>query len=118
MPRERPDATAGDGSSRADAGKMVHFRVAYDAGGRRVSDRLSHVPVVGQMLQTIEAKPSATGTKFTIYYSVKPGVPLADENARPLFLDSVRQRTEGDVRGMKALCEAEARVLQAAPAES
>lgn len=94
-----------------DAGKMVHFRVAYDAGGRRLTDRLSHVPVVEQMLQTIEAKPSATGTTFTIYYSVKPGVPLTDENARSLFLDSVRQRTEGDVRGMKALCETEVRAL-------
>jgi uncharacterized protein YndB with AHSA1/START domain len=92
-----------------DAGKMVHFRVAYDGSGRRVTDRLSHVPVVEQMLQTIEAKPSVTGTKFTIYYSLRPAVPTTDENAMSLFLDAVRQRADNDVRGLKALCEAEAR---------
>ncbi len=92
-----------------DAGMMVHFRVAYDARGRRLTDRLSNVPVVEQMLQTGEAKPSAAGTEFTIYYSLKPGVPMTDEKTISLVLDTVRQRADNDLRGLKALCEAEAR---------
>jgi uncharacterized protein YndB with AHSA1/START domain len=94
-----------------DVGKMVHFRVAYDGRGRRFTDRLSNVPVVGQMLQTGEAKPSAAGTKFTLYYSLKPGVPITDEKSTSLVLDAVRQRADNDVRGLKALCDAEARGL-------
>jgi hypothetical protein len=92
-----------------DAGKMVHFRVAYDGGGRRFTDRLSNVPVVERMLQTGEAKPFAAGTKFTLYYSLKPGVPMTDEKTMSLVLDAVRQRAENDLRGLKTLCEAEAR---------
>ena len=92
-----------------DAGKMVHFRVAYDGKGRRFTDRLSNVPVIGKMIQTGEAKPSASGTKFTLYYSIDPRSPMTDEETRSLFLDAVRQRAENDVRGLKALCEAEAR---------
>jgi Protein of unknown function (DUF2652)/Polyketide cyclase / dehydrase and lipid transport len=92
-----------------DAGMMVHFRVAYDGSGRRFTDRLSNVPVVERMLQTGEARPSAAGTKFTIYYSIKPGVPMTDEQATSLVLDAVRERAENDLRGLKALCEAEAR---------
>jgi uncharacterized protein YndB with AHSA1/START domain len=94
-----------------DAGEMVHFRVAYDGSGRRLTDRLSKVPVVEQMIQTIEAKPSGAGTTFTIYYSLKPGVPITDEKTMSLFLDAVRQRADNDVRGLKALCEAEARAI-------
>jgi len=63
------------------------------------------------MLQTGEAKPSAGGTKFTIYYSLKPGVPMTDEKTISLFLDAVRQRADNDVRGLKAVCEAEARAI-------
>jgi hypothetical protein len=97
-----------------DAGKMVHFRVAYDGKGRRFTDRLSNVPVVEKMIQTGEAKPSASGTKFTLYYSIDPAVPMTGEEARSLFLDAVRQRAENDVRGLKALCETEARTTSAA----
>jgi len=94
-----------------DAGKMVHFRMAYDGSGRRLTDRLSHVPVVEQMLQTLEAKPSAAGTKFTFYYSLKPGGPVTDEQTISLILDAVRQRADNDIRGLKAVCEAEARAI-------
>lgn len=92
-----------------DAGKMVHYRVAYDGQGRRMTDRLSHVPLVERMLQTFEAKPSDAGTKFTLYYSVQPGVPFADATTKAAFLESVRERTEGEVRRLKAVCEADFR---------
>jgi len=100
-----------------DAGKMVHFRVAYDGRGRRFTDRLSNVPVVGKMIQTGQAKPSASGTTFTLCYSFDPAVPMTDVPTRSLFLDAVRQRAENDVRGLKALCEAEARATSAAGAD-
>jgi hypothetical protein len=97
-----------------DAGKMVHFRVAYDGENRRLTDRLSNVPTIGKMMQTLEAKPSAAGTKFTLYYSLDPAVPVTDEETRSLFLDAVRQRAENDVQGLKALCETEARATHEA----
>ncbi len=99
-----------------DVGKMVHFRVAVDGKGRRFTDRLSKVPVVEKMIQTGEARPSASGTKFTLYYSIDPAAPLTSAETASLFLDAVRQRAENDVRGLKALCEAEARATS--PAES
>jgi len=96
-----------------DAGKMVHFRVAYDARGRRFTDRLSNVPEIGKMIQTLEAKPSASGTTFTLYYCIDPAVPAVDEKTRALFLDVVRQRAENDTQGLKAVCETVARATPA-----
>jgi uncharacterized protein YndB with AHSA1/START domain len=90
-----------------DAGKMVHYRVAYDGVGRRMTDRLSHVPFVDKMMQTFEAKPSGSGTKFTLYYGLEPGNPVTDPAAKAEFFDTVRTRTEREVRELKALCEAE-----------
>jgi uncharacterized protein YndB with AHSA1/START domain len=92
-----------------DAGKMVHFRVAYDGRGRRFTDRLTNVPVAERMLLTSEAKPSSAGTRFTFYYALEPGGPITDEETRAIFIDTVRKRAENDLRGLKALCEAEAR---------
>ena len=93
-----------------DIGKVVHYRVAYDGSGRRSTDKLTHIPVVEQALQTIELKPSAVGTKATIYYSLKPPAALVkDEKTLSLVLDATRQRSENDLRGLKTLCEAEAR---------
>jgi uncharacterized protein YndB with AHSA1/START domain len=89
-------------------GRIIHFRVACDNAGRRFTDQLSKVPVVEKMILTIEAKPSRAGTKFTIYYSLKGGTPM-DEETKSLFLDTVRQRAENDIQGMKAFCEAEAK---------
>jgi len=63
------------------------------------------------MLQTSEAKPPAAGTKFTLYCSLKPGVPMGDEKPLSIFLEAVRQRADNDVAGLKALCEAEARAI-------
>jgi hypothetical protein len=97
-----------------DAGKMVHVRVAYDGRGRRFTDRLSNVPIVERMLLTAEARASGSGTRFGLYYSLEPGVPIADDGARAFFLDTARQRAERDVRGLKALCEAEWQAAQAA----
>jgi len=90
-----------------DAGKMVHYRVAYDGPGCRMTDRLSHVPLVDKMIQTFEAKPMGSGTKFTLYYSFEPGVPFAHAADKAAFADGLRARTEAEVRGLKALCEAE-----------
>jgi hypothetical protein len=90
-----------------DAGKMVHYRVAYDGPSRRVTDRLSHVPFVEKMIQTFEVKPSGAGTKFTLYYALEPDTPITDAAAKAVFFDTVKERTEGEVRGLKALCEAE-----------
>lgn len=92
-----------------DAGKMVHYRVAYDGAGRRWTDRLSHVPFVDKMLQTLEAKPSGSGTKFTLYYSVDSGVLFADLEVKNAFMNATRERAERDAHGLKALCEAECR---------
>lgn len=89
-------------------GKIIHFRVACDNDGRRVTDRLSKVPVVEKMTLTIEAKPFGAGTKFTIYYSLKGATPM-EEEAKSLFLDTVRQRAVNDIEGMKAFCEAQAK---------
>lgn len=91
-----------------DIGALVHFRIAFDAEGRRLSDRLSNVPVVDRMLQTFEVKPSAAGTKITIYYALSPRAPVADEKLRALFVDAVRKRAEDDCSGLKTLSEAEA----------
>lgn len=92
-----------------DVGKMVHYRVAYDGHRHRLTDRLSHVPLVDKMTQTFEAKPSGSGTKFSCYYSLERGAPLPDATATRVFLDGVRERTEGEARRLKALCEAEFR---------
>jgi len=92
-----------------DAGKMVHYRVAYDGDGHRLTDRLSHVPFVDKMIQTFAAKPSGSGTRFTVCYSVEPGVPFPDAEQKAAFLDGVRGRAEGELRGLKAVCEAELR---------
>jgi uncharacterized protein YndB with AHSA1/START domain len=89
-----------------DAGKMVHYRVAYDGPGRRFTDRLSHVPFVEKMIQTMTANPSGAGTKFTLFYALEPGNPVTDPAAKAEFFDTVRARTESEVRGLKALCEA------------
>jgi len=94
-----------------DIGKVVHFRVGYDEIGRRVTDRLTHVPLVGRMIHTIEVRPAAAGTRVTVCSSIEPGGPSVDDETRALVLDASRERGENDLRGLKTLCESEARGL-------
>jgi uncharacterized protein YndB with AHSA1/START domain len=86
---------------------LVHYRVAYDDVNRRATDRLTGVPVIERMLQTVEAKPSGSGTRFTFYYSTKPGVSITDEQVRRAVDETVRNHAERDAQGVKAFCEAE-----------
>jgi len=87
---------------------MVHLRVAHDESGRRATDRLWNVPFVKEMYQTWEAKPLAIGTKFSFHYALRPGAPI-DGIEKSNFLKLVRLQAEGDVHGLRALCEAEFR---------
>jgi hypothetical protein len=95
--------------------KMVHFRIAFDKNGRRATDRLWNVPFVGEMYQTWEVKPSPAGTKFSFYYALRPGVPIDEGIEKSDFLSAVRLRAEGDVQGLKELCEAEVRAQEGKP---
>ena len=88
---------------------MVHLTVAVAADGYRRTDRLWNVPVVREMYQTFEARPSATGTTFSFHYALRPGVPIPEGVAKSAVLAVVRQHAEGDVRGLKEVCEAEVR---------
>jgi len=94
---------------------MVHLRVAFDESGRRCTDRLWNVPLVGEMYQTWEVKPSAVGTKFSFYYALRPGVPIDPGVEKSDFVDLVMLQAQGDVQGLKELCEAEARSQGGAP---
>ena len=66
-------------------GKMVHFRVALDQHLRRGTDRLWNVPFVNELYQTWEVKPSAAGSQFTLYYALRPGVPIDDGIEKSTF---------------------------------
>ncbi len=91
--------------------KMVHLIVAVDETARRRTDRLWNVPFVKEAYLTLEAKPSSLGTKFTCYYSFQPGVPIAGQIAKSVFIRNTKRHAEADVQGLKALCEAEAHGL-------
>jgi uncharacterized protein YndB with AHSA1/START domain len=89
--------------------KLVHFTVAVDKNRRRRTDKLMNVPLVGEMYQTWEAEPTATGTKFSFHYAIMPDAPVEEGAGKSLVLDVVRQQSDGDVQGLKALCEARVR---------
>ncbi len=88
-----------------DGIRMIHYRVAYDAERRRVTDKLSHVPVVDRMLQTAEVEPCGAGSRFSFYYSIRPPTPIEDEEQRAGILNVVRMHAQGDLEGIKAYCE-------------
>ena len=90
-----------------DGMHVVHYRVAYDEANHRATDRLTGVPVVERMLQTWEARASDTGTRFSFYYSTKPGISIKDEQVRRVVVETIRNHAERDVQGLKAFCEAE-----------
>ncbi len=90
-------------------GRMIHYRVAYDEERRRATDRLSHVPIIDRMIQTMEAEASGGGTRFSFYYALAPEVVLPDEATRAAALQTVQEHANGDAQGVKALCEAEYR---------
>lgn len=94
---------------------MVHLRIACDDGSRRATDRLWNVPVVHEMYQTWAVEPSAGGSTFSFHYALRSGVPIDEGTSKPDFLDLLRQHAQGDVEGLKALCEAEARVQDGEP---
>ncbi len=87
--------------------KMVHWRVAVDRDGHRLTDRLYRVPIVGEMYQTFEMKPSAEGTRFTLYYRLAPGEVFEQGVTRAEYARALEEHTVRDVQGLKALCEAE-----------
>jgi len=97
-----------------DGMKVIHLTVAVDETRHRVTDRLWNVPIVDEMYLTWEIKPSAAGTNFSFHYALRPGVPIDDGIKKSDFFSAVRLRAEGDVQGLKALCEAEARALDGA----
>ena len=101
--RSNPACLHGDGA------KMVHLTIAVDADGYRRTDRLWNVPLVRELYQTFEARPSATGTTFTFYYALRPRVPIPKGVAKSDILAVVRQHAEGDAQGLKEVCEAEVR---------
>jgi hypothetical protein len=86
---------------------MVHLTIAVDADGYRPPDRLWNVPLVREMYQTFEARPSATGTTFSFHYALRPGIPIPGGVAKSHILAVVRQHAERDVQGLKEVCEAE-----------
>ncbi len=90
-----------------DGMHVVHYRVAYDEANHRSTDRLTGVPVVERMLQTLEARASGTGTRFSFYYSTKSGISITDEQVRRVVEETIRNHAERDVQGLKAFCEAE-----------
>jgi hypothetical protein len=86
---------------------LVHYRVAYDPASRRATDRLTGVPVIGRMLQTWEATPSATGTgtSFSFFYAVRSDTEIDDPELEQMIIDTIREHARGDVDGLKAFCE-------------
>ena len=93
-----------------DGARMVHLTVAVDADGcYRRTDRLWNVPVVRELYQTFEVRPSAIGTTFSFHYALRPGVPIPEGAARSDVFAAVRAHAEGDVQGLKEVCEAELR---------
>jgi len=90
-----------------DGMHLVHYQVAYDEANHRATDRLTGVPAIERMLQTLEARASGSGTRFTVYYSTRPGISSTDEQVRRGVDETIRSHAERDVQGVKALCEAE-----------
>ena len=88
-----------------DGMQLVHYRVAHDEVGRRATDRLTGVPVVGRMLQTWEAKASGDGTRFAFYFTLQPETEITD-GQRSVVLEAVRSHAERDVEGVRSFCEA------------
>jgi hypothetical protein len=89
--------------------QMVHLRMAVDRDGYRLTDRLFKVPIVGEMYQTFELKPSASGTRFTLYYKLAPVDVFEQGVSRADMITGLEAHTRRDVQGLKALCEAEVR---------
>ena len=94
--------------------KMVHLVVAVDEAGRRRTERLWNLPLVNEAYFTVEAKPSSSGTRAAIYYSFKTGIPIAGQIAKSIFIRNTKGHAERDMQGLKAVCEAEVRALEAA----
>ncbi len=92
--------------------RVVHLRVGVDQAGRRITDRLWNVPFVHQMYQTCEVRPSGTGSRATLYYALRPGVPMDEGVTKADFVEVVRLQSQGDVEGMKTVCEAELQARQ------
>lgn len=90
-----------------DGMHAVHYRVAYDAESRRLTDRLTGVPVAERMLQTFEAKPSGTGTRLSVFYALQGETEIDDPELKRVVLETIRDHTEADGQGVKASCEAE-----------
>ncbi len=89
--------------------KMIHLVVAHDEEGRRRTDRLWNVPFVNEAYIGFEARPCPLGTKVLNYFSLKPGLPIAGNISKSRFLRDSKKHAEDDLRGLKAVCEAEVR---------
>lgn len=89
--------------------KMIHLVVAHDETGRRATHRLFNVPFVNEAYIGFEARPSSLGTKAFNYFSLKPGMPIAGHISKFRYLRATRKHGEDDLRGLKAVCEAEVR---------
>jgi hypothetical protein len=88
---------------------MIHLVVAHDEAGRRKTDRLFNVPFVNEAYIGFEARPSSLGTKALCYFSLKSGMPIAGHISKSRYLRQSRKHAEDDLRGLKAVCEAEVR---------
>jgi hypothetical protein len=91
--------------------KMIHLVVAHDEEGRRHTDRLWNVPFVNEAYIGCEIRPSPQGTKALYYFSLRPGLPIAGNISKSRFLRASKKHAEDDLRGLKAICEAEVRGL-------
>ena len=91
--------------------KMIHLVVAHDEEGRRQTHRLWNVPFVNEAYIGFEARPCPLGTKVLHYFSLKPGLPIAGNISKSRFLRNSKKHAEDDLRGLKAVCEAEVRGL-------
>jgi hypothetical protein len=89
--------------------KMIHLVVAHDEAGHRRTDRLWNVPFVNEAYIGFEARPCSLGTKVFYYFSVRPGLPIAGNISKSRFLRNSMKHAEDDLRGLKAVCEAEVR---------
>lgn len=92
-----------------DGVKMVHLTVAIDEATRRRTERVWIMPLVKDTYITMEAKPSPSGTRASLYAAFKPGIPIVSHIAMPIFIRMMKRDVEKDMRGLKAFCEAEAR---------
>ena len=54
--------------------------IAHDEAGRRTTDKLSNVPAIGRMIQTMALSPSGAGTKLCFHYSIAPEAPIETVN--------------------------------------